>query len=173
MVNKRARAALLRQEEEAAWEQARTAVRPATADVVAPCIGMRRLQLVVCPPFSEAAAWEVRQLEQQWTLYRSRVVARRPDVHLLGYDPVRIGPEVLSSFFTRVTELTLPIAPDLSGMVGLDGTVTHLAVFGDMWTGWRFQWWSQSPPQWQSLVGLADEMAKAFSDADPLPSTQP
>src|SRR5262245_21682557 len=45
----------------------------APGDVHARDLGVRRLQLVVCPPYSESRAWEVRQLPDDWRLYRSRL----------------------------------------------------------------------------------------------------
>jgi hypothetical protein len=149
----------------------RTAARPATSDVFARGIGIRRLQLIVCPSFSDSAAWEVRQLQDEWTLFRSRVVDPWPAVQLVGYEPIAIDPAVLFSFFARVIGLTLPISPDLSGMGGCDGTVRQLAVFGDLSSEWHFQWWSQPPEQRKPLTDVAAEMEKTFSVAERGPST--
>jgi hypothetical protein len=78
MGNHNARELMKKQEDEAAWTLAITQPRPATADVHARGIGFRRLQLIVCPCFAEARAWEVRQLQSEWSLFRSEVVSEVP-----------------------------------------------------------------------------------------------
>jgi hypothetical protein len=153
-------------QDEADWEEVRTRERLATNDVHVRGIGSRRLQLIVFPSFAESRAWEVRQLQKDWKLYRSRVIGDWPSVKLRGYDPLPIDPVVLSSFFSRVVSLSLPIAPDLSGWGGLDGTVTQLAVFGDVCSEWRFQWWSQPPSNWAPLTAIATEMEETFAAAE-------
>jgi hypothetical protein len=45
------------------------------------------------------------------------------------------------------------------------GIYTSRAVFGDLSSGWRFQWWSEWPEQWRPLVELAAEMHAAFTAA--------
>jgi len=166
MGNRQAREFMLRQQEAADWERVRTEDRPATCDVSAPGIGARRLQLIVCPSFSKWHAWEVRSRQTDWWLFRSKIITPWPDVRLVGYDPLPIDSEVLSSFYSRIVGLTLSIAPALSNRSGLDGTVTQLAVFGDLFSEWRFQWWSQPPEQWRSLVNIASEMLTVFSEAE-------
>jgi hypothetical protein len=165
MGNRRTRAFTLRQQDAADWERVRTATRPAAADVYARGIGLRRLQLIVCPSFSESWAWEVRQRDREWWLFGSRVAAPWPAVQLVGYVPLAADPAMLSGFFERAAGLSLPISPDLSGTGGLDGTVSQLAVFGDMFSECRFQWWSQPPAQWRPLTDLAAEMLAAFAAA--------
>jgi len=100
------------------------------------------------------------QLGAEWHLYESEVVQSSPEIQLLGYRSLTVGSDVLASYFGRVVALSLPVSPDLSSHAGVDGTTTQLAVFGDVDSGWRFQWWSESPPQWQPLVALAREMAR-------------
>jgi hypothetical protein len=165
MGNQRARAFALRQLDAADWERVRTATRPAADDVCAAGIGVRRLQLIVCPSFGESRAWEVRQSDREWWLFGSRVAAPWPAVQLVGYEPLAADPAVLSAFFERAAGLSLPIAPDLGGMGGVDGTVSQLAVFGDMFSECRFQWWSQPPAHWRPLADLAAEMLAAFAAA--------
>jgi len=70
--------------------------------------------------------------------------------------------ERLRAFFDRLTSLTLPIAPDLSNLAGADGETTQLALFGDLHSHVRFQWWSDYPPAWEPLVTIAKEMLSAF-----------
>lgn len=165
MGNRKAREFLSKQEVEDAWHRARTEPRMATDDIpTIRGIGIRRLQVTVCPPFDEGQSWEVRQRESKWFLYRQRVVVPWPSIQVVGYDPVPCPDKVLSGFFSRMTGLTLPLVPYLNGMSGFDGTTTQLAIYGDMWSEWRFQWWSESPPQWQPLVTLTEEMLASFTE---------
>jgi hypothetical protein len=163
--NRKARAFMLQREQDAHWERIRTEPRPATRDVFARGIGLLRLQLIVCPSFEESRAWEVRRGEDEWWLFRPQVVESWPEVRLLGYEPVPFESERLEAFFLRLATLTLPIGPDLSGYGGCDGTMHQLAVFGDLYSAWRFQWWTRWPAHWQPLVELAAEMYEAFAAA--------
>src|SRR5258708_6460756 len=119
MGNRKAREFMSQQQDNAAWERVRSSARPAVCDVHAPGIGHRRLQLIVCPSFEEGQAWEIRQLEKEWSLYRSEVVESWPNVQLIDDRRIPIEPGVLSSFFSRVIALSLPIAPDLNDTAGL------------------------------------------------------
>jgi hypothetical protein len=114
--------------------------------------------------FGEPRAWEVRQSQDEWRLYECDVAESWPVVQLLGYRMVTISSPLLAAYFQRVVALSLPVAPDLSRGAGLDGTTTQLAVSGDLYSEWRFQW-SQSPAQWQPLGDLAPEMSESFSAA--------
>lgn len=148
---------------EEAWRQARTEPRPLTDDVRIPGIGSRRLQLVYLPPFSPGRSWDVRQPHGTWTLYASTVQTRGRDWNLVGYTPLEMGPERLAAFVRRAMALSMPVAPLLNGMAGLDGEIFQLALFGDLHSEVRFQWWSDPPPQWAPMVSLAAEMIEAFA----------
>jgi hypothetical protein len=151
---------------EAGW-----GTRLAIEDVSIPSVGKRRLQLVISPARSEGVAWEIRRFGDEWTLYRSRVAKAWP-IKLRGYEAVSIASNVLSSFFSRVVKLSLPISPDLSNSGGLDGTIMQLALFGDLSSECRFQWWSRSAPKWKRLTEIASEMAATFSAAQAAQSTE-
>ncbi len=160
--NRRAREWMLRQAEEATWERIRNEPRPVHEDVGG--IGPRRLQLIVAPSFEDVAVWEVRQAGE-WRLVHPRVVETTPVLRVVGHDLVPFASSALAAYFERVTSLTLPLRPDLTGQAGLDGTRYELAVFGDLFSAFRFQWWSDGPEQWRPLMQLADEMHAAFSAA--------
>ncbi len=84
---------------------------------------------------------------------------------LVGHYEVPFASSELATYFKRVVGLTLPLRPDMSGYGGADGTMYELAVFGDLWSAWRFQWWSSSPEQWRPMVDLVAEMHAAFTAA--------
>ena len=155
----------LRQEQErqASWDRLRTAPWNPLDSQRAVGSGRERIQLIHLPSFSPPAFWEVCELQSEWLLYSSRVVEPWwPTLSVQGYEPVPFDGVRLRNFFERLTALTLPIAPDLSKMAGLDGATTQLALFGDLHSQVRFEWWSEYPPAWGPLVKLADEMLDAF-----------
>lgn len=156
----------LQQKDLADWQLIRKHKRSPYADVHARGIGSRRLQLIVLPSFEESRAWEVRQQKNKWCLFRSDVLSSGLEVKLAGYDPLQIRSSVLSAFFTRIVRLSISLSPDLSAGVGCDGTVNQLAVFGDLSSEWRFQWWSDSPAQWRLLTDVAAEMFNVFTKAE-------
>jgi len=163
MGNKKAREFQQQREREQAWERTRTEVRPVDAAVSGPGIGVRRLQLIVLPSLQKGQGWEVRQQAETWSLYRSEAVQKRLSATLVGYDLLTVDGAALKTLFQRVTTISLPLRPDLSQQAGADGTLTQMAVFGDLSTEWRVQWWSHSPPQWKPLADLAQEMIALFS----------
>jgi len=162
---------MLRQAEEADWERVRTQPRPARSDPHARGVGRRRLQLIVAPSFEQAWVWDVRQ-SREWQLIRPQVVVTEAELMVVGHDVVPFAPAALATYFERVTSLTLPLRPDLSGCGGVDGTTYELAVFGDLYSEWRFRWWSDWPAQWRPVVDLAEEMHAAFTAASG-PSAEP
>lgn len=164
MGNRKARELRLRQAEEADWERVRTEPRPAHSDVHARGIGVRRMQLIFAPSFEDVSVWEVRQ-GREWQLIHPHVVETQPAMLLVGHEVVSFPSASLVAYFERVVGLTLPLRPDLSGCGGADGTLHELAVFGDLSSAWRLQWWSSSPKQWRPLVELAEEMHTAFTTA--------
>lgn len=161
MGNRRARELMLRQAEVAEWERVHTEPRPARCDVHARGIGLLRLQLIVAHSFEKTSVWEVRQ-GTEWQLIRPHVIANDPELILVGHEVIPFASSVLAAYFERLAALTLPLRPDLSGCGGADGTGYELAMFGDMWSSWRFKWWSEWPQQWRPLVELATEMHAAF-----------
>ncbi len=170
MGNRRARELMLREADEADWERVRTQPRPAHSDPLAQGIGVRRLQLIVAPSFEPASVWDIRhvphvQRGQEWQLIRPQVVSTEPTLLVVGHDIVPLPSLTVATYFDRVTALTLPLRPNLSGYGGADGTRYELSVVGDLSSGWRFQWWSDWPEQWRPLVELAEEMHAAFSAA--------
>lgn len=164
MGNRRVREFMLRQAEEARWERVRTEPRPVHADAHARGIGMRRLQLVIAPSFEPAAVWEVRQ-GREWQLVRPRVVGTEPELLVVGHEVVPFASAALAAYFERLCSIDLPLCPNLSGNGGADGTTHELAIFGDLYSSWRFRWWSDWPEQWRPLVELAEEMHAAFTAA--------
>jgi hypothetical protein len=122
------------------------------------------LQLIVAPSFEPVSVWDIWE-SFEWQLIHPRVIDTAPTLLVVGHDVVPVPSTELVAYFTRVTAITLPLRPDLSGSLGLDGTMYELAVAGDSYSGWRFQWWSEWPEQWRPLVELANEMHAAFSAA--------
>jgi hypothetical protein len=47
-------------------------------------------------------------------------------------------------------------------LAGVDGVMFHLALFGDLSSAARFDWWSHPPPQWAPMISAAETMLAAF-----------
>lgn len=166
MGNRRAREFVQMHQEQEVWRRVQSELRAASAGIIpVRGIGRCRLQLLVFPSFEEDQAWEVRERDRGWYLSRSQVAASWPAAQLVGYEEVSFPSEALASFYERIMALSLPLAPYATQMAGCDGTITQFAVFGDVFSEWRFQWWSEPPPQWRPLVAIAEEMLDAFTAA--------
>lgn len=169
MGNRRSREYRKQEEHRVAWDQARTAPRDFVEDVFVPGIGARRLQVVFAPSFEQGFAWEVRILGSTWSLFRSAVSNDGPSglAKLTGYEELDCSEDLLKGYIEKLWALTLPIGPLRNNMGGADGTSYHLALFGDLLSEVRFQWWSESPPQWEPLVVTANDMIETFLRLQP------
>ena len=147
-------------EEHDALVRAQAEDRPLTSDVMARGVGVRRMQLVRIPSFIDGHSWDVRQRGDNWTLYRGLVPSDNRCVR--GFSPLAADSTTLAAFFDDVCSLTLSLKPDLSNMGGCDGTAFQIAIFGDLFSEWRIQWWSDAPSQWKQLVAIADRMMAYF-----------
>ena len=163
MGNSKAREYTKQREREEAWTHAMTKPRLATEDVCAQGIGLRRLQLIICPSFEPGYAWELRQLDDEWVLYRSELISDAGPLELIGLCRVPFASSALEAFFNRIESLSVPISLHPIDVGGLDGTIYQLAVFGGMYSEVRYQWWSEPPPAWKPLVDIATEMIRMLS----------
>ncbi|MCA9195696.1 MAG: hypothetical protein KDB03_28195 [Planctomycetales bacterium] len=160
----RSREYLKREEHLANIRRAQTECRSIAEDVCITGIGLRRIQLVHSPSFSDGCAWDVRQLSEQWFVYRSKI--QEGTDSLIGYDRLLSPPDPLNRMFDRLCSIDIPIAPDLSGMVGLDGDSFELAICGDMFSSIRLKWWCDPPAQWQQIANAATDMIAYFKSLD-------
>ena len=128
--------------------------------------GTARVQLIRLPSFETPVFWEVCQRGDEWLLYSSTVVGNGwPAVRVQGYELTAFSSEALRGYFDRLTSRSFRIAPHLKDFVGLDGTLTHLTLFGGGYSQVRFQWWSDPPKNWKPMVTIANEMLAAFGQA--------
>ncbi|MEX1224099.1 MAG: hypothetical protein WEA31_06075 [Pirellulales bacterium] len=164
MGNKESREFMKQRELFADVLRAKTQDRDVTADVHFLGVGVRRVQLLCMPSFGEGFSWDVRQLKEQWLLYRGIVPS---DVRCArGYDRLAADSRKLNDFFHELCAVTLPLKPNMSGTGGADGTLFQLAVFGDLHSRIRFEWWSEYPTQWKPLIEIAERMRKYFQACD-------
>lgn len=153
-----------------AWKQANTIPRRVEDDAAIPGTGRRYVQVLYDPPFEhDGWSWELTKPEGGWRVFRSRVVIPGPPwhLHLLGYDELEAPQDELNGYFDRLRALSLPISPIYEGSQGRDGTVYQLALFGDLMSEVRFQWWSDPPSQWRPLVSIAEEMIARLQGLTP------
>jgi hypothetical protein len=164
MGNRTAREWLLKQEIEATWERLRSASWLPDRSHRAFGSGAPRVQIIHSPSFNPSSFWEVCQKGDEWILYTSTVVTEwfPGPLSVQGYDPAPFDARLLRDYFERLISLSLPVAPYLTGMAGVDGAVTQLTLFGDVNSRVQFRWWSDYPPAWAPLVQVADEMLAAF-----------
>jgi hypothetical protein len=144
---------------------AQTEERTLIEDVCIPGIGLRRLQVVRMPSFTIGYSWDIRQRDEHWRLFRGEISAGACLVR--GHTELDADSSTLGSLFDEVCALVLPLRPSLSNMGGLDGTLFQLAVFGDLSSALRIQWWSDYPEHWKSMVEIADRMMEYFDRLRP------
>jgi hypothetical protein len=164
----RSRQFLKEQERKASWERLRTAPWDPRGPFRAIGSGVERIQLIHSPSFDVARFWEVCELRPsgEFVLYSSTVQEHSwRNLRVQGYEPVPFESDRLRAFLERLKTVQMPIAPALNGLGGLDGETTQLALFGDLHSQVRFQWWSDPPPGWEPLVEIANEMRSAFRAA--------
>lgn len=168
MGNKKAREFMKQREVKEAWDKARNELRRLEDDVFIPAIGLRRVQVAYAPSFEQGFAWEIRELQGNFSLFQSHIVEVCFYFKLKGYQRLDVSSDVLQDYLHRLCQISLSISPTFNGMHGLDGTTYQLALFGDMHSNVRFVWWSEPPEQWRALVGLTGKMIEEFSIANEL-----
>lgn len=169
MGNKNKSREFMKQREDvAALVRAQTEERELTADVHLRGIGFRRIQLIEQPSFSEGSSWDVRQLGETWSLYRGKIPITKARV--LGHDKQDIESAQLQRYFEELCAADLPLRPDLSGTAGCDGTMCQMAIFGDLFTAIRLEWWSDYPRQWTVPIDIANRMMADFKQRANVPS---
>jgi hypothetical protein len=159
-------------EQKASWERLRSSpwnpqqIRRAFINS-----GRPRIQLIFVPSFQMPRFWEVCQRGSDWLVYSGKVShTGEMTVMVQGYELVAFDGDKLQSFFRRIISLELPIAPDYSGMSGVDGTSTTVTLNGDLHSHVQYRWWEKYPAGWEPLVTIANEMLKAF---EPLATETP
>lgn len=162
MGNPKAREFAKQQELALAWKRAENSIRDLSEDVFIPGIGLRRVQLVYAPSFKPGYSWDVRQLGNGCRIFRSEIIVENHQYKVSGYRELQANTDTLRDFLERLRKITLPIAPDFSGLGGLDGDSHQLAFIGDLHSEIRFQWWQKGPTHWQPLIAIADEMRSSF-----------
>jgi len=168
MGNKKAREFLKQREVQEAWNKARNELRRLEDDVYVPAIGLRRVQVAYAPSFEQGFAWDIRELDGSYSLFRSHIAVDSLHAKLKGYQQLDTSSDALKDYLHRLRQISLSISPTFNGMAGLDGTTYQLALFGDMHSNVRFVWWSDPPAQWKELVGLTEKMIEEFSKASEL-----
>lgn len=144
--------------------KAKMECRGITEDVYIAGIGLRRIQIAHLPSFFDGCSWAVRQLGQDWFLYRSTI--QESTNSLIGYDRLLSNSGRLKDMFDNLCSIEMPIAPDLSGLGGLDGESFELAIYGDMSTSIRVSWWCNPPAKWQPLATTATDMIANFKSLE-------
>jgi hypothetical protein len=160
----RSREYLNREEHLANMRRAKMECRGITEDVQIAGIGLRRIQIAHMPSFFDGSSWDVRQLGEDWFLYRSTI--QEDTNSLIGYDRLLSDPGRLKEIFDSLCSIEMPIAPDLSGMGGCDGESFELAIYGDMFSSIRVRWWCDPRAQWQKLATTATDMIKYFNSLE-------
>lgn len=143
------------------WERVRTEERPFFQDVHSIGIGLRRLTLIHCPSFEQGYAWDIREIDDRFRLYRSQV--RHGSTRLKGYDLLHFESKFLREYLRRLQAITIALHP--TGRAGLDGTSFHLGIFSGGSTGIQLSWWGEPQNEWKKIGEITEEMSKHFSQA--------
>jgi len=134
MGNKKAREFMKKKEIQDALDSIKTTYRDIYDDVLLPGLGYQRIQLLYVPSFEDAKWWEIRQLKDEWQLYRSRVVYDHVEncEKLIDYEKISIRSNVLQKYFEKACEISISIKPLLTNTIGLDGNTTEFSIPGDV-----------------------------------------
>ena len=164
---KKEQAEARQQEMAEAWEIARNVERELDRDVRVPDIGIRRVRVIVMPAFTQPYAWEIREREECFRLYRSTVMVKMPQLSLslLGYDELESKTRELRRHLDRLWGMSIPVVPDLTERVGRDGVGYELVLFGNGCSQVRFEWHNDGPRQWRPLIDTVMKMIEDFKAA--------
>ncbi len=151
------------------WNNARNRPRGLHDNVVILGAGSRRVQLIYAPSFEQGYSWDLRELDKEFRIYRSDIKLVNGERKALGYSELQANSNALKLFVYELESTELSLTPDHSGRGGFDGTSFQIALFGDLSSAVRFQWWGKGPSQWQELIEIAREMIDLFLQLEPMP----
>ena len=120
--------------------------------------GRPRVQVLRFPSLRPASFLEFCERRDEWVAYRADVIGQWPSAMVKGYEPISFDSAAFAHHMGRLSAIAVPAVPPVTGTAGLDGTVTRLTLFGDLWAQVRYQWWDDHPPGWTPLVRCVDEM---------------
>lgn len=168
MGNRRAREYTKQAQVRADWDRLKTQKRSFFADAGAFGSGIRRLKVIYSPSFGQGYAWEITELEDRLSLYRSRVCAE--DSTLVGYDLLAFDSKELRQYLSRIRNIEIALHP--TGGAGLDGKMIHLGIYSRGWSAIHLSWWANAQDDWKPIERVTHEMIKRFSEAVPDTATQ-
>lgn len=137
------------------WRKAFSEIVDLHEDRHAWSIGIRRIQIVYMPSFETGHAWDFREIDGIFKVYRSEIGKFSK---LYNYTAIDFPSKISENFIKYLQKLKLRISPIFVSEAGLDGTTTELAFFGDLHSGFRFRWWSNPPPNWKKMTGYTEKI---------------
>jgi hypothetical protein len=149
---------------------ARARVRHPHDDISYPGVGLRRVQVLRAPSFDTTVGWEIRELDDRLTLFRSR--SPGPDQYLL-VDHVRCvaASEALQQLLAPLQKLTMPLCLSVQPFGVADGTRIEVAVEVGFSNEVRVSWSEgYTPAGWRDLDGITRAMLAFFEATEPAES---
>jgi hypothetical protein len=145
---------------------ARARVRHPHEDISYRGAGLRRVQVLRAPSFGTTVAWEVRELDERLTLFRSHSPA--PDQYLL-VDHVRLAAasDALRRLIAPLQDLSMPLCPSVQAFGVIDGTRIEVAMDAGFSSQIRVKWSEgYAPAEWQNLDRITRAMMAFFETTE-------
>jgi hypothetical protein len=131
-------------------------------------------RVVYLPSFAVGSVWDICSPEAP-KLYR-----QRPAGYVNGetriFSAREVGlvpPESLSDLVSRIRELSIPLALEVSSRGGLDGVTKGIRLFGDLTQSITLRWWGDGPAEWDRINKVHGEMVELFESIEYRPFNEP
>ncbi len=118
--------------------------------------GTRLLQIVYRPSFEPTRVWEIRQQDDDYTVFEA--LMHKTDWYTIapGYKQLGVPSDTLKYHLDRCNSLAVPIAMPCTNTYGLDGNMYELALFGTQ-CSLRVVWHEEPHEAWAELAAYTRE----------------
>jgi len=146
---------------------ARARVRHPHEDIHYRGVGVRRVRVLRAPSFERTVAWEVRELDDRLTLFRSHSPER--DQYLL-VDHMRFdaASDALRRVIAPLQKLSIPVCPSVPSVGFADGVTIEVVVDVGFTGEVRLSWQEDhAPAAWEELDRATRAMLAFFETTTP------
>jgi hypothetical protein len=143
--------------------QALSKVRIIGEDISLRGIGLIRLQIFVCPSFSNGECWDFRDIDNEMNVYKSVVLSENGTIQP-GYMKVHYGEEV-TKLLSKLESIEVPIFTKHAPIGTCDGTFYRVRFISGVDNEVSLSWNSNPPENWSVFLIFINEILEMLRSA--------
>ncbi|MBU1219484.1 hypothetical protein KKF34_03690 [Myxococcota bacterium] len=150
-------------EERESRRQALSKVRRIGEDISLSGVGLIRLQIFVCPSFSNGECWDFRYIDNEMNVYKSVVLSENGTIQP-GYMKVHYG-EKVTKLLSKLESIKVPVFTKQAPIGTLDGTIYRVRFISGSENEVSMSWNSNPPENWSEFLTCIYEMLEMLRSA--------